>query len=575
MKYEKVTSTALCDSMKYNRILNTLKVSEMRFRRLFETAQDGILILDAITGKINEVNPFLMDMLGYSRDEFLGKKLWQIGAFKDIKAIKADFLKLQRERYIRYEDLPLQAQDGHKIAVEFVSNVYTVDGKKVIQCNIRDITDRKRAENDLKKATDQKLKDEAFNRVERDRFINAVYLLQKLPGNLASPQEYVDALVEMLLDWSGCSCMGVRLSNGDKKPQYESYKGFSRAYWVSQANTSIEECVEFKRKYFERTKKGSFYYASIKENGTRFSHKLKEGVQNIGIREPYFLVIIPVLYDTETVALIYMADKKNGEDVPTEVNFIEQLAPLIGESIYKFNMEIKVQGAQEELVQAKRLSDIGELSATVAHELRNPLAAISLAAYSIRSKKRNLPIDKHLDNIDKKIFESDHIISNLLFYSRLKTPHYELVNIYSTLNECIELANKGFKEQGVRVVRKLGLVKNTVIQADPFQMKELFVNILNNAFDAVSGKNNVITIGARLINHKSIEVHVHDNGMGVNSENILKVFDPFFTTKAKGNGLGLAVCHQIVSLHHGSIAIKSPDNKGTTITVILPRNKQV
>src|SRR5665647_1012763 len=120
--------------------------SEIRYRRLFETAQDGILILDADTGQIVEVNPFLITMLGFSRDQFLGKKIWEIGLFKDIVANKENFEELQRKESIRYENLPLQTADGRNIAVEFVSNVYMVDNKKVIQCNIRDITDRKRAE---------------------------------------------------------------------------------------------------------------------------------------------------------------------------------------------------------------------------------------------------------------------------------------------------------------------------------------------------------------------------------------------------------------------------------------------
>ncbi|MGD0663875.1 MAG: ATP-binding protein [Syntrophorhabdales bacterium] len=129
-----------------------LEVSETRYRRLFETAQDGILIVDADTGHINEVNPFLVDMLGYVRDEVLGKKLWEIGAFKDAGASKAAFAELRSKGYVRYEDLPLTTRDGREIPVEFVSNVYLVDHHKVIQCNIRDITDRKRAEEALRNA---------------------------------------------------------------------------------------------------------------------------------------------------------------------------------------------------------------------------------------------------------------------------------------------------------------------------------------------------------------------------------------------------------------------------------------
>lgn len=124
----------------------TLFESELRYRRLFESAQDGILILNAKSGSISDVNPYLIDMLGYSQEEFIGKKLWEVGAFRDIEASRDAFQALQENKFIRYEDLPLKTKEGRLIQVEFVSNVYLVGDEKVIQCNIRDISDRKRAE---------------------------------------------------------------------------------------------------------------------------------------------------------------------------------------------------------------------------------------------------------------------------------------------------------------------------------------------------------------------------------------------------------------------------------------------
>jgi PAS domain S-box-containing protein len=130
--------------------MQNLKDSELRYRRLFEAAQDGILILDATTGMINDVNPYLVNMLGYSREEFIQKKLWEVGAFQDIEASKLAFETLQVNEYIRYEDLPLRAKNGRSIAVEFVSNVYMAGTEKIIQCNIRDITDRRQAEEEVR-----------------------------------------------------------------------------------------------------------------------------------------------------------------------------------------------------------------------------------------------------------------------------------------------------------------------------------------------------------------------------------------------------------------------------------------
>src|ERR1700692_4943757 len=122
-----------------------LSVSEARYRRLFETAQDGILILDGHSGLITDVNPFLVNLLDYPREDFIGRTLWDIGPFRNIEASKAAFRELQDAGYVRYENLPLEAKSGRLVNVEFVSNAYGVNGTSVIQCNIRDITARRHA----------------------------------------------------------------------------------------------------------------------------------------------------------------------------------------------------------------------------------------------------------------------------------------------------------------------------------------------------------------------------------------------------------------------------------------------
>ncbi len=135
------------------RIENALKASEVRYRRLFEAAKDGILILAADTGQITDANPFLLNLLGYSHAELLGKMLWEIGPFRDIAASRGAFRKLQRKEYIRYDNLPLETKGRRHRHVEFVSNVYRENGTRVIQCNIRDITARHQAEEALAKTS--------------------------------------------------------------------------------------------------------------------------------------------------------------------------------------------------------------------------------------------------------------------------------------------------------------------------------------------------------------------------------------------------------------------------------------
>jgi two-component system, cell cycle sensor histidine kinase and response regulator CckA len=126
-----------------------LAASEIRYRRLFESAKDGILILNAESGEVIDVNPFMIDMLGYARGTYLGKSFWDITFFKEVAASKIDFIELQKKEYVHFEDLPLTTNDGRKVDVEFVITAYRVDATSVIQCNIRDITGRKRAEESL------------------------------------------------------------------------------------------------------------------------------------------------------------------------------------------------------------------------------------------------------------------------------------------------------------------------------------------------------------------------------------------------------------------------------------------
>jgi PAS domain S-box-containing protein len=128
------------------RMEQALRDSELSYRRLFEAAKDGILILEADTGRINDVNPFLFKLLGFSRDEMVGKTVGELSPFKDMESNKIMLARLQTDGYVRYEDLPLETRDGRKIDVEFVSNVYQAGGRNVIQCNVRDITQRKAAE---------------------------------------------------------------------------------------------------------------------------------------------------------------------------------------------------------------------------------------------------------------------------------------------------------------------------------------------------------------------------------------------------------------------------------------------
>jgi PAS domain S-box-containing protein len=209
-----------------------LQTSEIRYRRLFESARDGILILDAATRRITDVNPFMVELMGYSRDEFLGKELWEIGLFRDKDESQIAFRELQAKGYIRYEDLPLQTKAGKQWNVEFISNVYREDGRQVIQCNIRDITERRNAEERLKQS-EQWLRTifEASHEGilvednERIHYVNKAYLQM---FGYDDPEELIGQHISVVVSPEDAGRLleyGRSRSRGEQAPSEYEFKG--------------------------------------------------------------------------------------------------------------------------------------------------------------------------------------------------------------------------------------------------------------------------------------------------------------------------------------------------------------
>lgn len=228
-----------------------LRISELRYRRLFETAQDGILILDANSGEIMDVNPFLIDLLDYPFEELRGRKLWEIGQFKDIAANRSAFETLQQNEYIRYENLPLRRRDGKQIHVEFVSNVYWVEQDKVIQCNIRDITARAERRND----SDTHLAALEHANSTKDAWLNAH------SQNLRTPLMSIGSML-------GLMELGHKLAT--VRPLYEKLSDFDEAAF-QHVRRNFQRLVHFFNELSDLTGQGPLRLESSTPPGAKTS----------------------------------------------------------------------------------------------------------------------------------------------------------------------------------------------------------------------------------------------------------------------------------------------------------------
>jgi signal transduction histidine kinase len=246
--------------------------------------------------------------------------------------------------------------------------------------------------------------------------------------------------------------------------------------------------------------------------------------------------------------------------------------------------------AQEELIRKEKLAILGQLSASVGHELRNPLGVISNAIYYLTTVRgcADETVREYLDIIKDEIANALRIISDLLDFSRTTPPQSTAVRvgelIHETLGRCQVPGD-------VRTVVELpdGL---SAVMADPFQMGQVFQNIITNAVQAMSGSG-TLRISARLVSPDAgtaprgcpvegehavsplqkrnfVEISVNDTGDGISPANMSKLFLPLFTTKAKGIGLGLVVSKKLVEANGGRISVASEPGRGTTFTVTLP-----
>jgi len=224
----------------------------------------------------------------------------------------------------------------------------------------------------------------------------------------------------------------------------------------------------------------------------------------------------------------------------------------------------KIRSAQEHMVKTEKLYAVGEFSAGIAHEIKNPLTPIMMLMRRVKEEKESLS-ESDIDIIEEELNRIDRIVTEFLAFARPDKAEKEKIDMRDVLKEVVTLTRPKIDRSAISLIEKIP-DSLPVITGAHDALKQVFLNIMLNAIQAMDGSSGMLTVEASAANG-NVMVTIKDTGIGIPEENLNKIYDPFFTTKKNGTGMGLALTHNIVSDHAGKINIDSQSEKGTSVSV--------
>jgi len=499
-----------------------LRASEVRYRRLFESAKDGILILNADTGMVVDVNPFLTGLLGYSHEQFLGKKIWDLGFFKNIIANQENFAELQRKEFIRYEDMPLETADGRQIEVEFVSNVYLVNHDKVIQCNVRDITERKKAEAALRESEGRLREAQKMAQLGRWRW-------DVRTGNV---------------EWSDEVFRIFQLDPDKFIPRIDSILALSP--WPEDH----ERDKELIRRAMEDHEKGFYEQRFLRPDGSiGYYHSTFQGEYDAAGNLTFMVGTVL--------------------DITVRKRAAEEIRKLNEE------LEQRVKDRTAQLEAANR--ELEGFSYSVSHDLRAPLRHLTGFVELLNKHATTLDEkDRHyLEVISSSASQMGQLVDDLLAFSRMGRAEMmrSQVDLRTLLDEAIQDLRSDMKDRNIHWdIRDL-----PVVSGDPAMLKLVFVNLLSNAIKFTrTREQGVIEVGSEQTDNEVI-VYLRDNGVGFEAQYKDKLFNLFQrlhrTEEFEGTGVGLANVRRIIHRHGGRTWAEGSLDAGAVLRFSLPKKR--
>jgi PAS domain S-box-containing protein len=498
-----------------------IRDSELSYRRLFEAAKDGILILEADTGRISDVNPFLIKMLGFSHGELVGTPIWELGPFRDIVSNRAKFEQLHQQGYVRYEDLPLETKDGRQIAVEFVSNVYQAGDSKVIQCNVRDITERKQIENQLK-ASFKEISDLKSALDEHD-----IVVITDPQGKIT----YVNDKFCALSKYSRKELLGKdnRIVNSGHHS-----KEFMRGLW-----TTIQQGRVWHGEIKNKAKDGSYYWVDA--------------------------TIVPFL-DDEGKPRQYVA-------VRTDITDLK----MAEGKIHQQNAELEQRVTERTTQLQKANDDLEAFSFSVSHDLHAPLRHVLGYAELLQQEAGPLLSEKslhYLARISQSVKRMGDLIDDLLSFSRVGKSGMQITEV--DLDQLVQGILSDFLPDTKRRKIVWNIHPLPAVRADRALLRLALVNLISNAVKFTGARAEAkIEIGCAPSDNGETVIFIRDNGAGFDPRYAGKLFGVFQRLHSQeefaGTGIGLANVQRIIHRHGGRTWAEGMVNGGATFYFSIPK----